>query len=91
MFVVSKRNIIIPSSDGKTSHFIAKDYVGEVPEWVAKTSYFKALVKDGKITVSASKKDKDIDKAEETPVKDRARDKKKNDKAEESEADIKEE
>ena len=72
MFIVSKRNIIIPSPDGKERCFIAKDYVGEIPKWVAETEYFKELVTDGKISVSESKDDKSIEKAAEIPVTDHA-------------------
>lgn len=56
-FVVSNRNIIIPSPDGKTSCKLPKGYVGPVPDWAAKTAYFKALAADGKIVLSQSKKD----------------------------------
>lgn len=66
MFIVSKRNIILPGPDGQKFH-IPRDYVGEVPAWAAKTDYFKALVKDQKIIISKSKKDKDIQAAEEPP------------------------
>ena len=75
MFVISKRNIIIPSPDGKTSCFIPKDYIGSIPEWAAETAYFCELVKEGKLSVSESKKDKDIEKAAEKPVVDHAREK----------------
>ena len=68
MFIVSKRNIIVPSNDGRESRFIPKGYVGNVPEWVTETNYFAELVNDGKISVSESKKEKDIEKAEEIPV-----------------------
>ena len=60
MFVVSKRNIILPSADGLKSYPLARNFMGEIPEWATKTAYFKELVKDGKISVPKSKKDKDI-------------------------------
>ena len=63
MVIVSKRNIVIPSPDGKTSFTLHRDFVGEVPTWVSKTDYFKALVDDGKIIVSKGKKEKDIEAA----------------------------
>lgn len=66
MFIVSKRNIILPGPDGHKFR-IPKDYMGEAPAWAAKSDYFKALVKDGKIVISKSKKDKDIQAAEESP------------------------
>ena len=65
MFILSKRNIEIVSDDESMSYFIPRDYVGEVPDWVGTTEYFGMCVKDGIIAVSESKKDKDIQKAEE--------------------------
>ena len=72
MIILSKRNIIIPSADGKVKRFIPKDYIGKVEDWVTKTDYYKALVADGKIVESNTTKDKDIDKAAEQPVIDNA-------------------
>jgi antitoxin component of MazEF toxin-antitoxin module len=63
MFVVSKRNIRIPSSDGSQVFSLPKDFMGEVPAWVSKTAYFKNLVNDGKVIVSKSKKDTALDAA----------------------------
>ncbi|MDY4080921.1 MAG: hypothetical protein SOY97_04755 [Candidatus Metalachnospira sp.] len=76
MFIVAKRNIVVPSNDGKESYFIPKGYIGNVPEWVGDTKYFEELVMDCKISISESKKDKDIEKAEETPVIDHAKEEK---------------
>lgn len=78
MFVVSKRNIVIPGPNGQTVK-LKREWMGEVPDWVGETEYFKDLVKDHKVFISATKKDKDLQKAEnETPV-DHARDDKKED------------
>lgn len=68
MFILSKRNIILPSSDGHETIRVARDFVGEIPDWATKTDYFKMLVKDGKI-VPTGTTDKDIQKAAEKPVK----------------------
>lgn len=65
MFVLSHRNIRLPSPDGKSSFFIARGYVGEIPDWAADTPYFRALVADGKISVPASTRDKDTQAAAE--------------------------
>lgn len=70
MFVISKRNIILPSPDGTASVRLVRDFVGEIPEWAAQTEYYRALVADGKI-VPTSKSDKDIQKADEKKVKTR--------------------
>lgn len=70
MFVMSKRNIILPSPDGTASVRLVRDFIGEIPEWAAQTEYYRALVADGKI-VPTSKSDKDIQKADEKKVKTR--------------------
>lgn len=63
MFVMSTRNIIIPSPDGRESVRLRRGEMGQVPAWAARTAYFKALVADGKIVVSDGKKDRDQEKA----------------------------
>lgn len=73
MIILSKRNVIIPSDDGSISKSISKGYIGNIEDWVTKTKYFKALVADGKIVITKSIEDKEIDKAVEKPVKDRRR------------------
>ena len=61
MFVVSTRNIIIPSPDGSQAFRLPKDFMGDVPAWVSDSPYFKGLVSDGKIIVSNSKSDKSLE------------------------------
>lgn len=61
MFVVSKRNIIIPSPDGSQAFRLPKDFMGDVPAWVSDSPYFKGLVSDGKIIVSNSKSGKSLE------------------------------
>ena len=63
MFILSHRNIRLPSPDGKSSFFVARGYVGEIPDWAADTPYFRALVADGKISVPASTRDRDTQAA----------------------------
>ncbi len=58
MFITSHRNVIIPV--GGTAYPISRGFAGEVPDQVAQTAYFQALVRDGKISIPASKKDSDI-------------------------------
>lgn len=69
MFIVAKRNIILPSADGTQSHCVARGYIGEIPNWAAQTPYFDALVKDGKIDTPSSKKDAAIASEEEKPIR----------------------
>lgn len=70
MFVLSKRNLILPSPDGSRSIRVRQDYVGEIPDWAAQTAYFSALVADGKI-VPTTTRDKDTQAAAERKVKTR--------------------
>lgn len=71
MFIMSKRNIELPSADSSKTYKVARDYVGNIPDWACGTPYFQALVKDGKIVVPASTKDKDLSAANGAPVKSR--------------------
>lgn len=68
MFILSKRNIILPSPDGSQTVRVTRDFLGDIPDWAAETEYFKALVSDGKIVLS-EKTDKEIQTAVEKPVK----------------------
>lgn len=68
MFILSKRNILLPSPDGSQTFRVSRDYIGEIPDWAAQTHYFQALVADGKIVVTG-KKDKVVQQAAEKPVK----------------------
>lgn len=63
--VISHRNIIIPAPDGSAAFNLPKGYIGSVPKWVEETRYFRGLVKDGKVSVSESTKDNDLEKADE--------------------------
>lgn len=69
MFVVSKRNIILPSANGEKTYPLARGFIGEIPDWAAQTDYFRALVADGKIGVPASHQDKDVEPEAVKPVK----------------------
>lgn len=68
MFILAKRNLILPSPDGSTSVRVMRDFVGEIPQWATQTAYFEGLVKDGKIVITP-KSDKETQKAAEKPVK----------------------
>lgn len=70
MFVLSKRNIIIPAPDGSTAVRLAREQLANMPDWAVKTAYFQALVSDGKI-VPTGKSDKETQAAEDKKVKTR--------------------
>ena len=67
MIVVSKRNINLPGPTGERIHK-ARDYMGPVPGWAEKSAYFRALVEDGKVIVSESRKKKEKAPPEEPPA-----------------------
>lgn len=71
MFIMAKRNVILPSPDGSKHHMVQRDFVGDIPDWAAQTPYFQGLVNDGKIVVPDSHKDKDTQAADEKSVKTR--------------------
>ena len=66
MFAVSKRNVLLPGPNGER-FFLKKDCVGPVPGWAEHSSYFQALVEDGKVSLSASGTDKDFSQKEKKP------------------------
>ena len=70
MFVLSKRNIVIPGPDGSAAVRLARGQMSTVPDWAADTPYFKALVADGKL-VPTGTGDKDTQAADEKKVKTR--------------------
>ena len=53
MFVLAKRNIIIPSAEpGVPPVALKKDGFADVPVWAESSPYFQALVSDGKLIVT---------------------------------------
>ena len=66
MFVVSKRNIILPGPDGEKFH-MPKDYMGPIPAWAEDSAYLKALAADGKVIISDSGTDKEFSAGEKNP------------------------
>ena len=70
MFILSKRNVILPSLDRSASVRVKRDYLGEIPDWAAETPYFQALVADGKIVPSQTS-DRATQAAAEKKVKTR--------------------
>lgn len=70
MFVLSKRNIVIPAPDGSAYVRLRAGMMETVPDWAAKTAYFKALAADGKIVPSGTS-DRETQAAAEKKVKTR--------------------
>ena len=70
MFVLSKRNIILPAPDGSAAVRLARGQMTEIPDWAAETDYFRGLVRDGK-HVPTDTCDKAAQEADEKKVKTR--------------------
>ena len=69
MFILAKRNIILPSPDHSDFFPVHIGQLVDVPDIFCRTPYFSALISDGKITVPASKKDRDVIDADEKAEK----------------------
>ena len=64
MFIVSKKNFIFRLPDGET-YRLKKDFMGDVPDYLADLPLFKLAVKGGDIMTPVTTAEKDIYKAEE--------------------------
>ena len=64
MFIVSKKNFIFRLPDG-TFYKVAKDFMGEAPDYLTDLPLFKLAVKGGDIMTPATTAEKDIYKAED--------------------------
>lgn len=74
MFINSKKNFEI--CEGEKKFLIPRDFIGEVPAWVAKHWLVLAAIKDGSIATPKGKKDKALEQADgEAEVKADAADK----------------
>lgn len=67
MFVLSKRNIILPAPDGTAAVRLARGELKDIPDWAAKTEYYRALVADGKL-VPTGTRDRETQAADEKKV-----------------------
>ena len=65
MVIVAQRNILLPSADRSKVFPVTRCWMGEVPDWASSTPYFRELVADGKIIVSESRRDRDLQAADE--------------------------
>lgn len=63
MFIVSKRNYQVRRADG-SSFFIAKDFIGNIPEDVAQSNLVRRAIRGGMIAVPEGTKDKQLEQAD---------------------------
>lgn len=67
MTILTKQAVLFSANGEK---FRAPNgYIGQCPEWVAKTRQFKEMVADGMIVATESTSDKDVTKAAEKAKK----------------------
>lgn len=69
MFILANRNIELPTPDWSERYTVRRGFLGDVPDRFCQTSYFDALVRDGKIVLPASHEDKSVDAAAESGEK----------------------
>lgn len=68
MFVMTKQAVLFRRPDGET-FYAPNGYVGAVPDWVTETKQFQRQAAAGKIVVSQTSKDKDLEAAESKSAK----------------------
>lgn len=68
MFVMTKQAVLFRRPDGET-FYAPNNYVGAVPDWVTETKQFQRQAATGKIVVSQTSKDKDLEAAESKAAK----------------------
>lgn len=62
MFINSKKNFEI--CEGEKKFLIPRDYIGEVPAWIAKHWLVLAAIKDGSIATPKKTRDKALQQAD---------------------------
>lgn len=70
MFILCKRNVLFRTPDGAQTHLVRRDFIGNVPDWIGQTRYFRQLVADGVIAVPETSRGADVQAAAEVEVKD---------------------
>lgn len=68
MFIMTKQAVLFRRPDG--AKFAAPNgFMGSAPDWIGETRQFREQVADGKIIVTESTKDKEVQKAAEKAEK----------------------
>lgn len=63
MFINSKINLLV--RNGKEEYKIKKDFIGDIPEWVANSWLVQMAIKSGDVVTPKTKTDKALEKADE--------------------------
>ncbi len=64
MFIISKKNFKVRRADG-SPYFIQKEFIGEIPDDVAKSELIQSAIQSGSIATPTGYKDKELQKADE--------------------------
>lgn len=67
MFINSKVKLLV--KDGDESYTIPKDYIGEIPDAIAKTWLVQMAIKSGHIVTPENKSDKALETADKKAVR----------------------
>lgn len=67
MFINSKVKLLV--RDGDESYTIPKDYIGEIPDAIAKTWLVQMAIKSGHIVTPENKSDKALETADKKAVR----------------------
>jgi hypothetical protein len=62
MFINSKIRVLV--RNGKDSFIIPKDYIGEVPQWVAESWIVRKAIESGHIATPSNESDKALEDAD---------------------------
>ena len=63
MFINSKINLLV--RNGKEEYKIKKDFIGDIPEWVANSWLVQMAIKSGDVVTTKTKTDKSLEQADE--------------------------
>lgn len=63
MFINSKINLLV--RNGKEKYKIKKDFIGDIPEWVANSWLVQMAIKSGDVVTPKAKTDKALEQADE--------------------------
>lgn len=63
MFINSKINLLV--RNGKEGYKIKKDFIGDIPEWVANSWLVQMAIKSGDVVTPRAKTDKALEQADE--------------------------
>ena len=64
MFIISKKNFKVRRADG-SPYFIQKEFIGEIPDDVAKNELIQSAIQSGSIATPTGHKDKELQQADE--------------------------